>query len=160
MALLSISCVSRPPKIFSTDPTFFEKDKISVSFYIGSKVYYIKISNNSLDEIIVDTNRMALISNSKEVRNLNPKFWANTIPPKSVAVYTCEQDTFFRTDIEALFEGRNEYYDSPSFYKKESYFLNLFKEEIIRLYIPYVVKGEYKIIDFEITLKGVLGQDY
>lgn len=147
---LFIACESMDkPIIYDTDLLIFSNGEVEVDYRIGQYVYYLKISNLSDKEILIDPSRLTIVSTEREAKNLGAKSSSLSIPPDSFVIYECDQETFYKTDIDSPFSIKR--VRSKAFQTSRSS-LESHLGSVIRIFIPYIIDGEEKSADIKLPL--------
>lgn len=146
--ILFSACATKPI-IFDTDLLIYSNDEIEVDYRIGYSIYFLKIMNLTDKEIIIDAERISVISPQSEAKNLNIETNDRSIPPHSYVVYEGDQKTFFKTDIDSQFSFQSK---KPRTGNDNWRFLDSNIGSVIRIYIPYSVDGLERSADIKIPL--------
>lgn len=141
------------PTLLQLNPSTYEDETIKIEYKIGVYVYFIRITNKTNNEIFINKQRASIISYRGETHNLNLSAKDSHIPPKSHIVLSSSTQTFFNTDFNSLFEKKHGY-ESVDYIPEEKY-LKHFVNKSIRLFLPLQIKGNEKIYDIKLQVKGI-----
>jgi hypothetical protein len=148
--LILFSCASMSvPVIYDTDKLVFSNEDMEVDYRIGSSIYYLKIRNLTDQEILLEAERLVVVSPENEARSLNAESYTSLIPPGSYAIYKCHQKTFFHSDIDSPFLFRKKKNESLN---ETPVKLQSLTGSIIKIYIPYSIGGVEKSVYIRLPL--------
>jgi len=147
--LAMVSCTTLPAK-FDLKPPLIEDDSIKIEYRIGSKVYYLEITNKTKFEMTIDTARSSIISITGQTRSLDLHPEDSHIPPSSTLIIRSTQAAIFSTNIDAMFSPAYE-----SYHESEELSLRRFQGQKLRLFLPILYSGTEHIYDIELAITGV-----
>jgi hypothetical protein len=163
LALLA-GCATPQPALLTLEPPVYEDALVRLDYRLGSRVYYLRVTNKTDDEMFVDMGRVSIISTSSETRSVGLSALDSHVPPHSQLTFVGNAPVFFSVDIDSDFEETTplplawEWWELGTPVDREvltiADFFELFVGSSVRLFVPIRVAGEEHLYDVELVITG------
>jgi len=144
------SCTSTRIQRFVTTPEIYQDNDIDVEFRVGTRVYFLKITNKTDQEFFLDFDRVTVITASGQANALKPLTTASSIPPNSFVVLSSDAHSIYQTDINTVFINYEA--SAAQYAHSDLSLMNAFVGDSIRIILPISVGGVESVRDIELTL--------
>jgi hypothetical protein len=146
-----LACTTTRP-LLVLRPAFYQTDAFRVDYRIGTRVYYITITNKTLDFISVDPSRCSLVSVTGQSHRLKLEATDTSIPPGASVVLSGSDEAITHVDIDAPFIAEAQKVDA---FAGEESLLKKYKGSQIRLFLALTLKAQEKMVEIPLEIVDV-----